>query len=129
MYTWLFFKVYDYFRSINNHNPALHSSLLVFFAQIVHVAVLLFGLAKIFDFSIPLISADKTTNKLIFMPFLYLWSVFVTKFYKNKIKKNHINYDVNPINLYQLLLIVFVIIFIPLYIGIRLSGGQIWRFD
>jgi len=56
-----------------------------------------------------------------------LWLVFISKFYKNKVKNRKLNNDVKPINLYQLLLIVFVVIFIPLYIGIKLSGGQIWR--
>lgn len=127
MYQWLFFKIYDYYKSKGNNDPTFNSSLLIFFAQVVHIAVLLFGISKVFQFSIPFVSTDKTINKIIFIPILYLWSVFVSKYYKNKIKKYQPNNDVRPINIYQLLLIIFVVIFIPLYIGIRLSGGQIWR--
>ncbi len=129
MYNWLFFKIYDYYRNKNNSDPVLHSSLLVFFAQLVHVAVLVFGISKIFHFNIPWISTDKATNKIIFIPILYLWSVLVSKFYKNKVKNRQLKKDIEPINFYKLILIVFVVIFIPLYVGIRLTGGQIWRFD
>src|SRR5690554_560061 len=129
MYNWLFFKVYGYYKSKGNNDPVFNSSLLVFFAQVVHLSVLLFGALKVFNFDIPWISTDKAVNKMIFIPILYLWSVLISKFYKNKVKNKQPNKDEKLISLYQLLLIVFVIIFIPLYIGIKLSGGQIWRFD
>jgi|SRR5690554_4452755 len=105
MYNWLFFKIYDYYKSKNNNDPSFNSSLLVFFAQLVHFAVLVFGISKIFHFNIPWISADKATNKIIFIPFLYLWSVLVSKFYKNKAKNRQLNDSIKPINFYQFLLL------------------------
>src|SRR5690554_7140943 len=79
MYNWLFFKVYGYYKSKGNNDPVFNSSLLVFFAQVVHLSVLLFGALKVFNFDIPWISTDKAVNKMIFIPILYLWSVLISK--------------------------------------------------
>lgn len=127
MYSWLFFKIYDYFKSRNNDDSVFNASLLVFFAQIVHVTVLLLSFSKIFSFDMPRFSTDNATNKLFIIPIVALWSVFVHIFYKRKVKKQELSNNINPIKLYQLILLIFVVIFIPLYIGIRLSGGQIWK--
>src|SRR5690554_4638150 len=127
MYNWLFFKVYGYYKSKDNDDPLFNSIGPVFFAQVVHVSLIVLVFSKIFHFEIPVLSTNSSINKILLLPLMGLWLVFISKFYKNKVKNRKLNNDVKPINLYQLLLIVFVVIFIPLYIGIKLSGGQIWR--
>lgn len=127
MYNWFFFKIYDYYKSKDNDDPLFNSIGPVFFAQVVHVSLLVLVFSKIFHFEIPVLSTNSSINKILLLPLMGLWLVFISKFYKNKVKNRKLNNDVKPINLYQLLLIVFVVIFIPLYIGIKLSGGQIWR--
>jgi|SRR5690554_4616312 len=129
MYNWLFFKIYDYYRNKDNDDPTLNASGLVFIAQGIHVAALLLIFSKIFHFDIPGFSTEKSINKLFFIPILYLWVTFVNRYYKNKVKNRQFRNNIDPVSLYKLILIVFIIILIPLYFVIRLSGGQIWRFD
>ena len=129
MYNWLFFKVYNYFKNKNNDDPLFNSVGLVFFAQIVHISLLILIFSKIFDFKIPAFSTDNSTNKMLLLPFMGVLLVLTYFYYKRKVNKNNFKNNDKPISLYKLILIIFLVIFIPLYFIIKLSGGEVWKFD
>src|SRR5690554_1000440 len=129
MYNWLFFKVYGYYKSKDNDDPLFNSIGPVFFAQVVHVSLIVLVFSKIFHFEIPVLSTNSSINKILLLPLMGLWLVFIYFYYKSKSKSYDFDKSHPPISIYKLILIVFIIILIPLYFVIRLSGGQIWRFD
>ncbi len=127
MYTWLFFKIYDYYRSKNNDDPVFNSSTLVSIAQGVHVILLLSVLSKFFDFNSIWGDSNKSISKFFYIPIFCIWLVLVYRYYRNKVKSTRPLEA--PISLYKLIIIIFVVIIIPIYFIIKLSGGEIWRFD
>ena len=129
MYNWLFFKVYDYYRSKNNDDPVFNSSTLVFIAQGVHVILLLLVLSKFIDFSSIWGSSDKSISKFFYIPIFCIWLVLVYRYYRNKAKLTRPLEVQAPLSLYKLIVIIFVIIIIPIYFIIKLSGGEVWKFD
>jgi len=128
MYNWLFFKIYNFYKYRNNHDPLLNSASLVFFAQGVHFFLFLLVFKSIVGFDIPKFSSDNSENKLAFMPISFLWFIIVYIYYENKLKQE-IKSIPEPkiLKLYELLILIFMVIFIPLYFIIKLSGGQIWK--
>lgn len=128
MYTWLFFKFYDYFRSKNNDDPLFNSVGVVFFAQVVHISLLALIMSKIFDFKNPVFSSDNSTNKMFLLPYMGLFLIMIFYYYKRKIEKYTYTGNGKSIKLSKLILIVFLVILIPLYFVIKLSGGEIWIF-
>lgn len=127
MYNWLFYKIYTFYIHKNNHDPVFNTSILICFAQIIHSTVFLLLLSKLFSFEMPFFSHNSSINKLFLMPIMGLWLIIVYLFYRNKIKKYNFDSNSKPLKLVQLILIIFLIVFIPLYIGIRLSGNQLWK--
>ncbi len=102
---------------------------LFFFAQVVHISLLALIFSKIFDFRIPVFSSDNSTNKMLLLPFMGLFLILIFYYYKRKIKKYTYTDNGKSINLFKLILIVFLVVLIPLYLVIKLSGGEIWKFD
>mgnify|MGYP003611010126 CR=1 FL=1 len=127
MYNWLFFKIFLFYKSKNNDNPIFNTSALVCFTQIVHGMVLLILLSKFFSFDIPSFRQSYFFNKLYIMPFVLIWLIIIFFFYKKKLKKIEFKDDVEPMKSYYFALLIFIIVFIPLYIGIKMSGGEIWQ--
>ncbi|HRE77745.1 MAG TPA: hypothetical protein PLL09_07970 [Flavobacterium sp.] len=127
MYYWLFIKFYNFYKKKNNYDPLFNSVALIFFAQIVHFFLIFLILGSIFNFEIPSFSKDRFVNKLAFLPISLLWLITINNYYKNKLKKSEAKSDYKVLKLYELLLLIFFIIIVPLYVTIRLSGGQIWK--
>lgn len=128
MYYWLFLKIYTFYKFRNNHDPLLNSTALVFFAQGVHFFLFLLVFKSLLGFDIPKFSDDNSENKLAFIPLSFLWFFMAYIYYKNKLKK-----EIKPVpehkvlKLYELLILIFIVIFIPLYFIIKFSDGQIWK--
>jgi len=127
MYYWLFIKFYNFYKKKNNYDPLFNSVALIFFAQIVHFFLIFIILGSIFNFDIPSFSENRFINKLAFLPISLLWLVTINNYYKNKLKKSVSNSDHKELKLYEFLASIFLIIVLPLYIAIKLSGGQIWK--
>lgn len=127
MYNWFFFKIYYFYKSKNNHDPIFNTSILVFFAQGLHFFVILSALQYFLDFDIPTFSSDNSKNKAVFIPIGLIWLILVYFFYRKNVKSLGVKYNSRPLKLYELLKLLFIIIVIPLYLCIRLSGGQVWK--
>ena len=123
MYTWLFSKIYYFYKSKKNHDPIFNTSLLVFFTQGVHFLLCLKILSLLLDFKIFRFSSDSSTNKLIFLPLGFLWLIFVHIYFKKKVHVLDKTKGSNPLTIYQLLGLIFIVLGLPLYITIKLSGG------
>ena len=121
MYTWLFFKIYYFYKQRNNHDPVFNTSLLLFFSQGLHFFLGLKLLSLAFDFKILKFSNDNSTNKLLFFPIGIIWLVLVHIYYKKKVQNSKRIRDIKPLNLYQLLGLLFFVIVLPLCIVIILS--------
>ncbi|MCY1494283.1 hypothetical protein D3C87_41600 [compost metagenome] len=121
MYTWLFFKIYYFYKQRNNHDPVFNTSLLVFFSQGLHFFLGLKLLSFAFDFKILKFSSDNSTNKLLFFPIGIIWLVLVHIYYKKKVQNSKRIRDIKPLNLYQLLGLLFFVVVLPLCIVIILS--------
>ena len=119
MYTWLFSKIYCFYKSKKNHDPVFNTSLLVFFIQGVHFFFCLKILSLLLDFKIFRFSSDSATNKLIFLPLGFLWLILVHIYFKKKVYVLEKNKK-NPLNIYQLLGLLFLVLGLPLNISIKL---------
>lgn len=128
MYTYLFKNFYVFFKSRKNPEAVFNSSLLVFLAQGIHFFLLYALVENIFEFRIvELISERKSVSKIYFLPFVFIWMFLVERYFKNK--SNHIK-DIEfnkTMNIYQFLILLFSVLVLPLYIVIKLSGGEIWK--
>lgn len=126
MYNWFFYKLYDYFQNKKNYDSLFHSVALVAFAQVVHFCLLLLIVVKLTNFDLKSFNSEYSINKLKIFPFALIWLLLSERYYRKKIKKN-IERSKNSHKLYEIILISIFFIFIPLYIAIKLSGGQIWK--
>lgn len=98
MYTWLFFKIYYFYKQRNNHDPVFNTSLLVFFPQGLHFFLGLKLLSLAFDFKILKFSNDNSTNKPIFFPIIgIIWLVLVYLYYKKKVQNSRRTRDIKPL--------------------------------
>lgn len=122
MYTWFFYKIYNFYKARNNHDPLFHSVGLVFISQIIHIMTFYLILSKILDFN-----TFKLADKLYFYPIGISWLILVNYYFKKNVKNNKTEKHTKVLLLYQLLIVLFFFMFVPLYIAIRLSGGQIWK--
>ena len=62
-------------------------------------------------------------NKLCFYPIGLLWLYLVFRYFKNKTT----NMKVETTSKKELIWYLIILLFIPLYFIIILSGGQIWK--
>ena len=126
MYTRLFNLFYVFFVRKKTQDPIFDSSCLIFIAQVIHFCFLLLLLSKILNFEILFFSKNNSNNKLAILPFASIWLYFTYKYFKNRINISISKYE-DKSNSY-FMIIIFIVIFIPLYLVIKLSGGSLWKF-
>lgn len=123
MYVFLYKKNYSYLKKNKNFDPIFNSSCLIFIIQGVHFFLLMLILSKLFLFEIFKFSSDNSINKLCFYPIGLLWLYLVFRYFKNKTT----NMKVETTSKKELIWYLIILLFIPLYFIIILSGGQIWK--
>ncbi len=127
MYSKLYFIIYSFFKSKKNHDPVFNCACLVFIAQLVHVFLLLQGIKYLIDFDIPKYSSNSDTNKLAFFPIGIIWLIIVHYFFKNRIDKMSKKYSIPVISKMKFIILLIIVIILPLYGVIKLSGGDVWQ--
>lgn len=102
--------------------------LFVFIAQVVHLSLLAIVAREKFNINLFFINTRGTFGKYAFFPIGVVWLISLYFYYKNKIISRRNSLKTNTVcSLFQLLLLSILVIVIPLYIAIKLSGGEIWR--
>lgn len=124
MYYWLYLRFYVYLKTKKDNDSTFDAACLIFLAQVVHLIFIFTLLDRVGLFDFPKFP-DNSSGKFAYIPFLIPWLVLVYFYYKRKIKRDQ---RVLPESLpgYRLAILYAVVVFIPLYIAIKLRGDSLW---
>lgn len=127
MYSKLYFIIYSFLKSKKNHDPEFNSSLLVFTSQSMHFLLFAAGFKYFMDLEIPKFSSDSGANKLAVFPIGIIWLITVHYYFKNRIDKMSKRFKKITLTNTQFTILIILVIILPLYGVIKLSGGEVWK--
>lgn len=125
MYGKIYFSIYRFFKSKNNQDPTFNSACLVFISQVLHFFTLALLISNIFNLTLPVFSEDNTVNKWFFFPIAIIWLFIIHKFFEKRIED--LNKKFQNEKEYNFYLLITVVVIIPLFAVIKLSGGSLWK--
>jgi hypothetical protein len=127
MYKWLYVQIYYYLHRRKNLDPVYNSTVCISLVITVHLALIALIASKLFSFKIFRFYKESGYNSLAMMPFVILFLFLSYFYYKARHKSITEKYRsvLQPLKFY---IIMSVVTLLPLYIAIKLSGGEIWRF-
>lgn len=122
MYSWFFTILYNYFQSKKNYDSFFNSFALVAFSQVVHFCLLILIILNLLGFDYTNLSEKYTINKIAIFPFAFIWLYFNEKYFKKKLNNKSILNNGKIFKLKKIILLIFLFVFLPLYLLIRLSS-------
>ena len=128
MYGKLYYHIYKYLENKRNFDSTFNSACLVFITQLIHILLFFSILNNFFGIRLNSMSDSNFDNKLLFFPIGAIWLILVDLFFKRRLDIYNKKYsNSKTLNKRMFIFMLIVVLFIPLYITIRLSGGVLWK--
>ena len=128
MYSWLFNGIYNFLnKKTKDIDPKFSASGIVFISQIAHFALIIMIIQHFADIELPRFSKESFYNKLGLFPIGIIWLILIHVFFKKNFDKIQSKYGKKAFNRLQFLGLILISVLIPIYIAIKISGGQIWK--
>jgi len=128
MYGKLYYKIYKYLESKKNHDPVFNAVTVIFLFQALHFSIGLIIIKKITGYALPDYKEYSSFGKYTLLPLAGIWIVLAYYYFKSKLERYKEKYKNDKVISNIQFAIYFLTVFlIPLYIGIKLSGGHMWQ--
>ncbi len=127
MYSRLYYIIYTFFKTKKNHDPEFNTAGIVFIAQVIHLFLILVTIRYFTNFEIPKYSSNSIYNKLAFFPLGIAWLIIVHRFFSQRIEKMTTRFNKKVLTNVQFTLLIVIVLILPLYALIKISGGEVWK--